>query len=350
MGRCDESGVFRHHEKRRLEALDAVRACRVNPIGNQFSCPWATTIVLLVVWVVLSACSSTVTPATSTVMSGVEAVSLAVGSDGSLLWAERQTGTTWRIGADQLTTRDGEATSEFVATVDVAADGQRGLLGIAEIDSRVYAAWTRPDLRLVVAEVAPDFRMVWEGPESTDGANGGRLVPTADGQLLIGIGTLQRSSLSTDPDAPNGKILSLDPLGGPDQDPTIISGAWNNPFALTSSPAHGLWVADNHPGDGDERLMPGDNPLDSDELVPVTVLPTDAAPVGLTSIDDRLFVCAWNTGAIYRYELRTDETGARRGAERAGTVATDCKRDVLAIDGRLFYAGASAIHVIDNVG
>ena len=350
MGRCDESGVFRHHEKRRVEALDAVRACTPNPIGNKFSCPSVLSALLFVAWLTLSACSSAVTPATSTVASEVEAVSLAAGSDGSLLWAERETGRTWRIDDSDLTTGDGGATSELVATVEVASDGQRGLLGIAEIDNRVYAAWTRPDLRLVVAEVAPEFRLVWEGPESRDGANGGRLLPTTDSQLLIGIGTLQRSSLSSDPDAPNGKVLSLNPLGPSDQDPTVVSGEWNNPFALTSSSAHGLWVADNHPGDGDERLMPGDNPLGSNELVPVTVLPTDSAPVGLASIDDRLFVCAWNTGAIYRYELRTDETGARSGAERAGTVATDCKRDVLAIDGRLFYAGADAIHVIDNVG
>lgn len=268
-------------------------------------------------------------PVTSDLVTGVRAVSLAPGADGSLLWAERTSGRIMRW-------TDG-ATTE-VATVKVSTEGQRGLLGIAEIDGRVYAAWSDPDEQMVVAEVAPERRLVWSGFTTKKGANGGRLLATADGDLLIGVGTLLNSSLADDPATINGKLLQLDPLGPPEQEPLVISSGWNNPFAFAFADQR-LWVADNHPSEGEERLTwsEGDAP-------PVTVLPADSAPTGIGSIAGRLYVCGYNTRSLYRYNM--SETGR---AIRAGTVATDCRYDVVGLGDRLVYASPDAIRVIDNV-
>ncbi|MDZ4824867.1 MAG: hypothetical protein SGJ13_00185 [Actinomycetota bacterium] len=61
--------------------------------------------------------------------------------------------------------------------VSLEPETQRGLLGIAIAEDRVFAAWTRrADDRIVVAQVAPGReRVLREGPPAADLANGGHL-------------------------------------------------------------------------------------------------------------------------------------------------------------------------------
>lgn len=289
----------------------------------------AATLVLLA-GLAVACVDSSKQPVTSTLVADTQAVSLAEAPDGSLLWAERTSGRIMRWA-------DGVITE--VATVSVTAEGQRGLLGVAQIDGRVYAAWTDADEQMVVAQVSPERRKVWTGFASRSGANGGRLAVTPDGALLIGVGTLLNSSRIDDPDTINGKFLEFDPLGPADQEPTVVSGGWNNPFAFAFV-GDRLWVADNHPSEGQERLTWA-NETDA----PVTVLPFDSAPTGLATIDGRLYVCGYNTRSLYRYN--TNRSGR---AIRAGTVADDCRFDVVALGDRLVYASADHIKVIDRVG
>ncbi|WP_436795302.1 hypothetical protein [Actinospongicola halichondriae] len=95
----------------------------------------------------------------------------------------------------------------------------------------------------------------WSGkaPSSAELANGGTLAFRGD-RLLISIGDLQDPDAVDDPDALNGKILSLDPMGSPDQEPTFVSGGWNNPFAMTVV-AGDIWLVDNAPGSQPERIV-----------------------------------------------------------------------------------------------
>ena len=131
--------------------------------------------------------------------------------------------------------------SQFV-TVEIedelATDGQRGLLGLAVRRSGdatdIYASWTRADDgRLVVGRLASGrINLVWEGPVSADRANGGTLAFRGD-ELLVSIGDLEDPASVDDPEAPNGKIFALDPEAGVDQQATVGSSGWNNPFAMT---------------------------------------------------------------------------------------------------------------------
>lgn len=193
---------------------------------------------------------------------------------------------------------------EVLATVDANAEagGQRGLLGLVEVDEELYAAWTRAgDSRLVVGQVTGGERIIWEGPESTDLANGGHLELGADGRILVGIGDLQNPDLIDEPNAPNGKILSLDPAGSADQEPTVLSSGWNNPYAFTVTGSGDVWVADNAPGEQPERLGQGDVPE-----VPRADLPDRTAPSVVIDLGPgQIGVCGYLDG-----DLRVIDVGA----------------------------------------
>jgi Glucose / Sorbosone dehydrogenase len=228
-----------------------------------------------------------------------------------------------------------------VARVAVSTGGQRGLLGLAvDARDRTFAAWTRPDRRLVVAQVAPGrARVVWSGPPSATLANGGHLAFLPDGRLAIGIGDLQKPALTPDPTRPNGKLLSLDPDGGASQRPRILSTGWNNPFAFAVLPGGALWVADNAPGKVPERLARGDRGKPADVLD----LPSGSTPSGLAPIAaDAVAVCGVISGRLERYAV-----GPRPSGPEKPPLATDCRLGVARLaDGRLAYSTGRAIRTV----
>ena len=225
-----------------------------------------------------------------------------------------------------------------LARVPVRTDGQRGLLGVA-IDSsgHVFASWTERAGRIVVGQVAPGpTRIVWNGPASADLANGGHIAFRHD-RLVIGIGDLLHNDRKNDPAAINGKMVSLDPDGRPDQKPRVISSGWNNPFAFTVVPNGDIWVADNVPGDRGERLTRGDGV----GTKPVE-LPRGTAPAGIDHIgSDELVVCGYKSAKLFAYSLVRDRP------ERPRVLATDCSTAVATLpDGRVAYAADDGIHVV----
>lgn len=246
--------------------------------------------------------------------------------DGVLLYGERTSG------------RILDADGEVVARVKVRSDGQRGLLGLAvDAEGALFASWTRPDGRLVVAALDPR-RDVWLGPRSTDLATGGHIAfdPT-DGSLVVGIGDLQDPGAVSDAAAPNGKLLRLNPDGKPDQQPETVSYGWNNPYAFDFSGDGALWLADNAPGKQEERL------LRADPVGPRAVLPARTAPSGLAVVDETtLVICGYRTKRLLLYRV-----GANGVPQLDGTLARDCRLGVVALaDGRIAYSTGSAIRTV----
>jgi len=282
----------------------------------------------LVVLVAVAACGGADGPervASTAALSDIEAR-----PDGGVLLAERTTGRLLAIDADGRE-------QELAQVAVVSEPGQRGLLGIASDGRATYASYTRGgDGRLVVAEVAPDEeRIVWRGPPSADAANGGRLA-LWDRGLVIGIGDLSEPALVDDPDAPNGKLLLLDPSGPPEQEPEVISAGWNNPFAFTVAGDGSILVADNAPGDVPERLARGDTGRPSE----VVELQGSTAPSGVVTDGDDLLVCGYVSGELRRY--RPD------GADHE-VVSGGCRFDVARLsDGRLALADDDGVVVIDD--
>jgi Glucose / Sorbosone dehydrogenase len=265
--------------------------------------------------------------------SRTEPVALAPLPDGGLLVGERLTGAIRRISAE------GDL-SEPIIQVDVQAGptDQRGLLGLAVAGDRTYGAWTRAaDGHIVVADLTDGLeRLVWEGPASSDLANGGHLALLPDGRLVIGIGDLEDPDRAADPDAPNGKLLALDPTGSPDQDPAPLSEGWNNPFAFVVTHDGAIWVADNAPGDDPETLGRGDR------ASATTNLPGRRAPAALVEIDpDHLGLCGYLDG-----ELRI--VGLNDGHPRLdGTVATGCRTGAVSLsDGRVAVSDGERVRIL----
>jgi hypothetical protein len=290
-------------------------------------------VVMAAMFVVVVSCGSDGPPSGTPLVAAESPSAMVALPGGGLLYGERHSGRIWRVG------EDGAIDAAPVTTVEVSSDGQRGLLGLAVSDERVFAAWTDLDERLVVAQVAPGaHRLVWEGPPTAALANGGRLAFAPEGQLVIGIGDLEEGSRADDPDAVNGKLLALDADAGPEQAPSVISSGWNNPFAFAFTPAGELWVADNAPREEAERLTRGDRDG------PVTELPRTTAPSGLAAVGSReLLVCGYVSGELLRYEIVDG-----RAVQRA-VLADDCRLGVIVLpNGRVVYATDTELLVLDG--
>ncbi len=260
--------------------------------------------------------------------------SLVSTGDGGFLYAERLTGRIRRVSAA------GRLAPRPAGRVSVATDGQRGLLGLAvDAQARIFAAWTDAASGTIrVGQVAPGAaRLVWQGPQSADRANGGHIELAPDGRIVIGIGDLLHRPLVADPATPNGKLLALDPDAGPGQVPAVISGGWNNPFAFTFTPGGQLWVADNTGKRGPERLARGDV---GGKPTSITALPRETAPSGITAVsDDELLVCGFVSRTLTRWNVTADGTAKRAGAR----LTTDCSLQVIVVGRRIVYSNESSI-------
>jgi hypothetical protein len=257
--------------------------------------------------------------------------------DGGLLYGERLTGRIRKVDAH------GQLRPRPLARVDVSTEGQRGLLGLAVRGGRVFASWTRGDKKLVVARVRPSpQKLVWRGPASSVRANGGRIAFAPDGELVIGVGDLEKPGRVPDQSTPNGKILTLEPEGPPDQRPRIVSTGWNNPFAFAFTPDGSLWVADNAPGSEPERLARGDiggRPSAVTEFVEGTIVPAGLAAVS----NDRLALCGFVSRTLQLYQVEASGQASPVG----NPVAENCSIGVVrAKNGRLLYANENAIFTV----
>lgn len=241
-------------------------------------------------------------------------------------------------------TLDGELRDQddqLLATVEVSTEGQRGLLGVtSSTDGRIFIGYTDAELRLTAAEIVDgESRVFWSGPESVNGGNGGRLVADPDGSVIYAVGLLNDRAGQADPTSLSGKLIRLDPDAPPDQAPTIISGPWNNPFAFDIAADGTIWVADNDPSDGDERLARGDLGFDPDVAY---VFPEDSAPTGLSFVDDAtVLVCTYNTRQLVRFDVADDKITGQPVIEEG-----DCRLDVTVLsDGSVAVATGTRIEV-----
>jgi hypothetical protein len=262
--------------------------------------------------------------------------------DGGLLYAEKNTGRVREV------TSSGRLRPRPVASVKVEVAGQRGLLGLALAPTgSIFACWVDPRGQIVVGRVAPGpARIVWRGPTSTEVANGGRLAFAPDGSLVVGIGNLENAPLASDPSAPNGKLLELNPDGPPTQRPKVISSDWHNPFAFTFTPNGQLWVADNSPGDAPERLARGDaggRPADVTNIEPLHTVPSGLAALS----DHELVMCGYLSHTLQLYRIGQDGLAGPDG----GPLADDCALGVVvAGNGSLVYANTTSIRELRILG
>jgi len=271
--------------------------------------------------VAVAGCGASAAPAQRVLVRRArDPVALTPLADGGFLYAERTTGRVRRV------TATGRLVARPLARVAVSTTGQRGLLGLTTVHGDVFAAWSAPSGRLLVARLTPSRRLVWTGPQTNTLANGGHLATLPDGHIVIGIGDLQGRR---DPNA--GSLLALDPNGPQTQTPRVLSRGWNNPFAFAADRSGAIWVADNSPGRTPERLGRGDR-----EGAPRIALTRKTAPSGLALSDREIFICGFVSGRLDRYAVDGDGTSAKPDGD---PLATNCATGVARLrGGALVYA------------
>jgi hypothetical protein len=229
------------------------------------------------------------------------------GSPETAYFAERLTGRIYEVLLNEPDKK------ELVATIDVDSSGeQRGLLGLAFVDDRLFASWVRPgDLRLVVGPVEKGRAepTTWIGPATDVKAIGGHL-DVLDGRLVVGFG-----ELVTDPTLA-GNIVTIAPDGPVDQTPVELSTGWHNPFGFIIEGGT-VVVADNAPDGQRERLNASPFP-EAKQRAPSAIVRIDA---------DRFGVCGFLDGEMRAYRI------VGTTVERAGTIMTSgCRTGAVAID------------------
>ena len=171
------------------------------------------------------------------------------------------------------------------------------------LDGVRYAAWTDPNANELLvgaldsSDCAP--RIVWADGGTDDGAVGGQLQPYVDNdgaqRLTLGSGQL------TDWAQAHGlrAMITLDPAGPPDQEPTVVSSGYINPFAFdVAGTGDAVWIADNAVGDDVERIGRAD--LSDCDDHPATDGDPRAPASLLTLDDDTLLICGFLDGELQR--------------------------------------------------
>lgn len=197
-------------------------------------------------------------PRVRTIATGLEAPwEIAFLPDGRALITERP-------GRVRLLSRDGRLQASPVASVDVAAVGEGGLLGLA-VDPRfeengfVYLYRTVESGNEVARYRFVDSRLVEEavlvrGIEAAAIHDGGRLRFGPDGFLYFSTGDAAQDGLAQDPGSLNGKILRLAPAAfrGAGGRPEVYSLGHRNPQGFDWQ--RGRMVASEHGPDGDDEV------------------------------------------------------------------------------------------------
>ncbi|MBA2515275.1 MAG: PQQ-dependent sugar dehydrogenase [Solirubrobacterales bacterium] len=242
-------------------------------------------------------------PRVTTVATGLEAPwEMAFLPDGRALVTERP-------GRVRLLSSSGELRTEPVATVEVQALGEGGLLGLAvDPDFRsnrlVYLYRTVASGNEVARYEMTDGGLeeravIARGIRAAGIHNGGRLRFGPDERLYFSAGDAAEEGSAQDPKGLNGKILRLSSdeyRRGSDARPEIFSLGHRNPQGFDWQPGTDRLVENEHGPDGDDEvnlLRAGGNygwpEIRGEEqreglLTPVAVYPQSIAPSGSTFV------------------------------------------------------------------
>ncbi|MFF5990057.1 PQQ-dependent sugar dehydrogenase [Prauserella flavalba] len=234
----------------------------------------------------------------ATCLDTVSAVA-ALPTDGSTigaLAAERKSGRVFLVGA--------EAEKSEFATLDVVAQGDGGLTGLALSptygeDGLVFAYVTTPtDNRVVRFAQGQPPKPVLTGIPKGQTGNRGALLTDGNGSLLVATGDAGNAAAAADPGSLAGKVLRITPAGLPAEgnprpdSPVLASGLHNPGGMCKTTDGSRLWVTDQGPEkDALYRIQPG-----SDLSVPAWTWPDQPGVTGCTDWTDVLAV-ATSTGA-----------------------------------------------------
>ncbi len=212
--------------------------------------------------------------------------------------------------------KEGRFQKEPLQRFDVTTGFERGLLGIACKDKKVYAYYTystgfKTYNRVVL--VSPEKIILDKIPGAVI-HNGGILAFGPDGKLYISTGDAREEDLSQDIKSLAGKVLRINPDGTiPEDNPFKGSPIWSighrNVFGMAFDERGDLYITENGTNRDDEIniIDKGKNygwPVvlgyskDKRFEDPIKTYTPNIAPTGATFYKDWFIFGAWNTGEI----------------------------------------------------
>jgi hypothetical protein len=178
------------------------------------------------------------------------------------------------------------------------------------------AARTRTHHLTVNAYRDGNPQVVWHGPTTRSRAH---LLLTSKGDLVVGVGD---------------EILELQPTH------KVISRGWTDPV-LGAGRGNRIWVADNEPPGGKERVARGREKDHAKRNRFASVLPPYTNPTGAALDDDEVLLCSHTHNKVYRLHIGIDDVARRRG----WLYGLLCDRDIAVLpDGSLITSQTSLIY------
>jgi hypothetical protein len=189
---------------------------------------------------------------------------------------------------------------------------------VVDAAGRVIVAARTRQHRLTVTAYNKDSNpeIVWHGPTTHSAAH---LVITTKQELVIGVGD---------------EVLELAPTH------RVISRHWTDPVVVAGR-GDRIWVADNEPPGGKERLARGRETDHAKRNRFASVLPPYTNPSGGTMINDEILLCSRTHKKVYRLHVGLDDVARRRNF--VGRLM--CDRDIASLpDGSVITAQTSVIY------
>ncbi len=248
-------------------------------------------------------------------------------NDGTLLFGSRDSGEIRAL-------RGGQAEPEMVGSLDVRAEGESGLLGLAVTpdESQVLAYYTTHDDSRVVTmawdgETLGESQVVVEGiPGGEVYHQGGGLIVGPDDLLYVSTGDNGDPDSAQDQDSLSGKILRYtldgDPAPGNPFDDAVYTWGHRNVQGLAFDDEGRLWASEFGQNTWDELnlIEAGDNygwpevegTGGGDEFTDPEVVwsTSDASPSGLTFWDGSLWMTALAGETLWEIPVGADEGAA----------------------------------------
>lgn len=254
--------------------------------------------------------------------------------------------------------KNGVIQKEPLKRFDVTTGFERGLLGIACKDKKVYVYYTYSSVFKTYNRVVSLFpeKVILDKIPAAIIHNGGILNIGPDGKIYISTGDARDEDLSQDIKSLAGKILRINPDGSiPEDNPYKGSPVWSighrNIFGMAFDERGDLYITENGTNRDDEIniIQKAGNygwPIvlgysnDKRFINPLKTYTPNIAPTNATFYKDWFIFGAWNTGEIIALKIKERAVIKEKVLYRHGSGITDVKY----FDGFIYFLSRDGIY------
>lgn len=254
---------------------------------------------------------------------------------------------------------NGRLQKEPMKKFNVTGGFERGLLGIACKDKKIYVYYTYTSGLKTYNRVVsfPPEKVILDKIPGAIIHNGGILAFGPDGKLYVSTGDARDEDLSQDIKSLAGKILRINPDGSvPEDNPYKGSPVWSighrNIFGMAFDENGDLYITENgtHKDDEINIIQRGKNygwPLvlgfsdDKRFINPIKTFTPNIAPTNATFYKDWFVFGSWNTGEIIALKIKDKKVIKEKVLHKHRSGITDVKYFT---DGYIYFLSKDGIY------